>query len=174
MSIYSFDGQEPEIHPDTFIAADAAIIGDVKIGEKSSVWYNCVLRGDVHRIVVGSWSNIQDATVCHVTTAKFDLQIGNYVTIGHAAILHGCRIEDYTLIGMGAKVLDGAIVEPESIVAAGALVKEGFTVPGRHLVAGVPAKIIRPLSEQEIAYFEKSAKHYYELGQKHRSLVFKK
>lgn len=158
--LFPYQGKLPDIHQSVFLADGVKIIGDVTIGENSSVWYNTVIRGDVHYIRIGSETNIQDCSMLHVTNGKFPLTIGNKVTIGHSVKLHGCTIEDLTLIGIGAIVLDGAVVEKESIVAAGAVVKPNFVVPTHSLVAGVPAKIVRNLTKIEIQEFEKSAKHY--------------
>jgi len=151
---------KPRIDQSSFIEDSAIIIGDVEIGAESSVWFNAIIRGDVNYIRIGNRTNIQDGTVCHVTLNKFPLTIGSHVTVGHGAILHGCVIEDFTLIGMGAKILDGARVEPFSMVAAGALVKQGFVVPSGYLVAGVPATIIRALSEAEKEKIKISADNY--------------
>ena len=150
----------PQIHPSVFLASGAKIIGDVQIDENSSVWYNCVLRGDVHYIKIGKMSNVQDNSMLHVTNQKYPLIIGNKVTIGHSVTLHGCTLQDNTLIGMGAVVLDGVVVEEKSIVAAGSVVKPKFIVPSGKLVAGVPAKIIRDLTPIELEEFEKSAQRY--------------
>ncbi len=150
----------PKIHPSVFLAEGVKIIGNVEIGEGSSVWYNTVIRGDVHYIKIGTMTNIQDCSMLHVTNGKFPLNIGNKVTIGHAVKLHGCTLNDLCLIGIGAIVLDGAVVEERSMVAAGSVVKPNFIVPSGKLVAGVPAKIIRNLTIEEIDEFEKSAQRY--------------
>lgn len=134
----------PVIHPDTFIADSAEIIGDVTIADGVSVWYHAVLRADLDKIVIGRHSNIQDGCVLHIDTAK-PVLIGEDVTIGHNAVVHGCQIKDRVLIGMGATILNGAVIEEGAIVAAGAVVKENFVVPANTLVAGVPAKIIKTL-----------------------------
>ena len=149
ISVIPFEGIAPRIHPSVFIASGARIVGDVEIGEGSSVWFNVVIRGDVHAIRIGKRTNIQDLTMCHVTHRKFSLDVGDDVTVGHSAVLHGAAIHDRILIGMGAIVLDDAVVESESIVAAGAVVREGFRVPSGTLVAGVPATIIRELTDEE-------------------------
>ena len=159
-NLFPYQGVLPKVHPSVFLADGVKLIGDVTIGENSSVWYNTVIRGDVHYIRIGIETNIQDCSMLHVTNGKFPLNIGNQVTIGHSVKLHGCTIEDLTLIGIGAIVLDGAVVEKESIVAAGAVVKPNFVVPTHSLVAGVPAKVVRKLTENEIQEFEKSAKRY--------------
>lgn len=150
----------PQIHPSVFLASGAKIIGDVRIEEDASVWYNCVVRGDVHYIKIGKMSNVQDSSMLHVTNQKYPLEIGNKVTIGHSVTLHGCTLQDLCLIGMGAVVLDGAVVEEKSIVAAGSVVKPKFVVPSGKLVAGIPAKVIRDLTPAEMDDFEKSAMRY--------------
>lgn len=160
ITILPFEGIVPSIAPGVFIAAGARIIGDVEIGSGSSVWFNVVIRGDVHRIRIGERTNIQDLTMCHVTNRKYALTIGNEVTVGHSAVLHGTTVHDRVLIGMGAKVLDNSVVESESIVAAGAVVREGFTVPGGTLVAGVPARVIRELSDDERAAAAQGSGNY--------------
>jgi carbonic anhydrase/acetyltransferase-like protein (isoleucine patch superfamily) len=160
ITIIPFEGKSPKIHPTVFIAAGARIIGDVEIGEKSSVWFNVVIRGDVHFIKIGTRTNIQDLTMCHVTHRKHPLVIGNDVTVGHSAVLHGTTIHDRVLIGMGAKILDRSVVGSNSLVAAGSVVREGFEVPEGVLVAGVPAKIIRELTDAERAAVAQGALNY--------------
>ncbi len=150
----------PKIHETVFLAEGVKIIGDVTIGENSSVWYNCVVRGDVHYIKIGHDTNVQDLSMLHVTNQRFPLNIGNCVTIGHSVKLHGCTINDLTLIGIGSIILDGAVVEENSMVAAGSVVKPKFIVPSGKLVGGVPAKIIRDLTTEEIEDFAASAKRY--------------
>lgn len=150
----------PKLHSKVFVAPGAKIIGDVEICENSSVWYNCVVRGDVNFVKIGRFTNIQDLSMLHVTNGKYPLVIGDKVTVGHSVILHGCTLQDLCLIGMGAVVLDGALVEKFSMVAAGSVVKPGFVAPSGKLVAGVPAKIIRDLTENEIKEFEISAMRY--------------
>lgn len=150
----------PRIHPSVFLAEGVKIIGDVEIGEDSSVWYNTVIRGDVHYVKIGKLTNIQDCSMLHVTNGKYPLNIGDKVTIGHAVKLHGCTLQNLCLIGIGAIVLDGAVVEEKSMVAAGSVVKPNFIVPSGKLVAGVPAKVIRDLTQQELDEFEKSALRY--------------
>ncbi len=150
----------PEIHPTVFLASGVKIVGDVKIGENSSVWYNCVIRGDVHYVKIGEMTNIQDCSMLHVTNGRYPLYIGSKVTIGHSVKLHGCTLQDLCLIGIGSIVLDGAVVETNSMVAAGSVVKPNFVVPSGKLVAGVPARIVRDLTDEEINDFEKSALRY--------------
>jgi len=160
MSIFAYKESFPKIAAGVFIAPNATIIGDVEICEESSVWFNTVIRGDVNYIRIGRRTNIQDLTMCHVTLNKWPLQIGNGVTIGHGAVVHGCVINDYCLIGMGARVLDGAQVGHHSLIAAGALVREGEVIPEYSLVAGVPAQVKRQLTDAEIKNLEDSATRY--------------
>ncbi len=162
INIFPYEGKMPKLHSTVFVASGAKIIGDVKIGENSSVWFNTVIRGDVHYIKIGKFTNIQDLSMLHVNAETHPLNIGNYVTVGHNVNLHGCTVEDFTLIGIGSVVLDGAVVQKESVVAAGAVVTPNFVVPSGKLVAGIPAKIIRDLTEEEIKYLKTSAEHYSE------------
>ena len=155
----------PKLGQNIFLASGVKIIGDVEIGDNSSVWYNSVIRGDVHYVKIGSQTNIQDCSMLHVTNGKYPLNIGNKVTIGHCVKLHGCTLEDLCFIGIGAIVLDGAVVQKNSMVAAGAVVKQNFVVPSGKLAAGVPAKIVRDLTDEEIADFEKSAERYMNYAQ---------
>lgn len=158
--IFPYLGIFPKLGNNVFLAAGVKIIGDVEIGDNSSVWYNTVIRGDVHYIKIGSQTNIQDCSMLHVTNGKYPLNIGHKVTIGHSVKLHGCTLEDLCLIGIGAIVLDGAVIQKESMVAAGAVVKPNFVVPSGKLAAGVPARIVRNLTESEIADFNDSARRY--------------
>ncbi|MBF8293588.1 MAG: gamma carbonic anhydrase family protein [Bacteroidetes bacterium] len=158
--IIPYRGIKPKIDPSVFIAEGAQIIGDVEIGRDSSVWFNTVIRGDVHYIRIGERTNIQDNCVLHVTHDTYPLVIGSDVTVGHGAILHAATIKDRCLIGMGAKVLDNATVGPYALVAAGALVLEHFEVPEGALVAGVPARIKRMLTEEEREQIVQSARNY--------------
>ena len=160
VKLFTYEGFYPTIGKNVFLASGVKIIGNVDIGNNSSVWYNTVIRGDVHYIKIGEATNIQDCSMLHVTNGKYPLNIGNKVTIGHSVALHGCTLNDLCLIGIGAIVLDGAKIESNSMVAAGALVKQNFIVPSGKLVAGVPAKIIRNLTREEILDFEESAKRY--------------
>ena len=158
--IFPYKGILPSLAEDVFLAPGSKLVGDVTIGKGSSVWYNTVIRGDVHYVKIGEMTNIQDLSMLHVTNGKYPLNVGDKVTIGHSVTLHGCTIKDLTLIGMGAVVLDGAVVEEKSIVAAGAVVKPHFVVPSGKLVAGIPAKVIRDLTQDEIADLEESAQRY--------------
>ena len=160
--IFPYQNLIPKIHKTVFIAPGAKIVGDVEISEYSSIWYNCVVRGDVHYIKIGSHTNIQDCSMLHVTNGKYPLNIGNNVTVGHSVNLHGCSINNLCLIGIGAIVLDGAVVEEKSMVAAGSVVRPGFIVPSGKLVAGVPAEIARELNDYEIAELTNGSKRYVE------------
>ena len=153
-------GKEPKIAQNCFIAPSADLIGDVVIGQESSVWFQCVLRGDVSPIVVGEYTNIQDGTIIHGTHKKFDVQIGNYVTIGHKAMLHGCHIGDEAFVGMGATLLDGSVMAPKSFLAAGSILTEGKKTESGWLYMGAPAKKIRPLKEDEMNFLRQSANNY--------------
>ena len=150
----------PKIHKSVLIAEGAFIIGDVGIEKDSSIWFNTVIRGDVNYIRIGERTNIQDLTMVHVTYKKFPTFIGNDVSIGHSAVIHGCKIKDNVVIGMGAKILDDATISSFSIVAAGSVVKERFVVPEGTLAAGVPARVMRDLKLEEIEKIKKNAKNY--------------
>ena len=165
-----YRGQLPRVHPTAYIDDSAQVIGDVEIGEESSVWMCVVIRGDVHRIRIGRRSNVQDGTVIHVShdgphakLGGFATVIGSDVTIGHKAIVHACRIEDAVLVGMGAILLDGAVVEKHGFVGAGALVAPGKVVGSGELWLGNPAKKVRMLSDAEIEALYYSAGHYVRL-----------
>jgi carbonic anhydrase/acetyltransferase-like protein (isoleucine patch superfamily) len=166
--ILPYKGLRPTLAADAFIAPNAVITGNVVIGSESSVWFGCVLRGDVHEIRVGARTNIQDGTIIHCTRDRFGCYIGSDITIGHAAILHACTLEDGCFVGMGATVMDGARVESGAMVAAGALVTPGKLVKKGELWAGSPAKFLRPLTAEDLAFFPKSVAHYVELGRDYR------
>jgi carbonic anhydrase/acetyltransferase-like protein (isoleucine patch superfamily) len=155
-----YRGTSPRVHPTAFVDASAQVIGDVEIGEESSVWMCAVIRGDVHWIKVGKRTSIQDGTVVHAMTGTHPTSIGSNVTIGHAAVIHGCTIEDQCLIGMGAILLNGSHVGAGSIVAAGTLLVEGQKVPPRSLVMGSPGKVKRLLTQAEAADIQLYADRY--------------
>ena len=157
--ILFYQGQEPDIAVSAYIAPSADIIGAVTIGQESSVWFGAVLRGDLNRIVIGNRTNIQDNAVIHVHNDR-EAVIGNDVTIGHQANLHSCTIKDNCLIGIGAAILKDATIGTGSIVAAGAVVREGSTVPPRTLMAGVPARAIRQVTDAELAHIQQNADDY--------------
>lgn len=159
MTVLSFEGKTPVIDPSAFVADGVVLIGDVRVGEEGSIWFNAVLRADNEPIVIGAHSNIQDGAVCHADPG-FPCTVGEWSTVGHGAILHGCEIGRGVTIGMGATVLNGARVGDGALVAANALVLEGFEVPPCSLVAGVPAKVRRELTGEEAARGRKSAEGY--------------
>ena len=169
--ILPFKGIFPKIAEDAFIAPGAAVAGDVEIGSGSNVWFQVAIRGDVNYVRIGRNTNIQDGTICHVTTKKHPLIIGDNVTIGHAAIVHGCTLQDGSFVGMGATVMDGAVVESGAMVAAGALVTPGKVVKSGELWAGSPAKFMREMTEEEKKYLPWSAEHYRALGEEYRQAV---
>jgi len=155
-----YRGRLPVIDPTAYIDPSAQVIGDVEIGEESSVWMNVVIRGDVNHIRIGRRSNVQDGTILHVMHDTHPTAIGDEVTIGHGAIVHGCTIEDRVLIGMGAILLNGARVGADSIVAAGSLVPEGRVIPPRSLAMGSPAKVRRTLSDADVASIREYSANY--------------
>lgn len=155
--------KKPEISEKAYIAPSADIIGDVVIKENGSVWYQAVVRADNDRIEIGSGSNVQDSCVLHAD-AGYPVKIGDYVTVGHGAIIHGCEIGDNTLVGMGAIILNGAKIGKNCLIAAGALVTQGKEIPDGSMVMGSPAKIRRELTKEEIAGNRESAEEYIELG----------
>jgi carbonic anhydrase/acetyltransferase-like protein (isoleucine patch superfamily) len=160
--IASYNGIAPQVAASAFIAEGAQIIGDVHIGEHSSVWFNCVLRGDCYYIRIGESTNIQDGTVIHVTQGRFATIIGNRVTVGHSAVLHGCTVKDRCLIGIGAIVLDNVTIGEESFIAAGSLVTPGTVIPPRSMVMGAPAKVRRQVTDEEVARIDEHWQHYIE------------
>ncbi|MCM2323972.1 MAG: gamma carbonic anhydrase family protein [Oligoflexia bacterium] len=153
-------GKWPRIHETAFVAPSADLIGEVEIGPHSSVWFQCVVRGDVNWIKIGARTNIQDHSVLHVTRRKHPLTIGDEVTVGHRAALHGCTIGNRVLVGIGAIVLDEAVIGDDSIIGAGALVTKGTRIPPRSLVLGAPARVARELTAEEIAWLAESAENY--------------
>lgn len=155
----TFLRQPPRLGAGVYIAHGAVVVGDVTLGEHASVWYNAVLRGDINRIVVGHHTNIQDNAVLHLAD-DFPCVVGDYVTVGHSAILHACTVGDECLIGMGAIVLDGAVIGEQCIVGARALVTQGMQVPPGSMVLGAPAKVTRPLTPEERAGLKPWAEKY--------------
>ncbi|HEV7254468.1 MAG TPA: gamma carbonic anhydrase family protein [Mesorhizobium sp.] len=167
MPIYALDGVSPDIDPTAWIAPDAAVIGKVRLGPRSSVWFGAVLRGDNEWIEVGAGSNIQEHCMLH-TDPGFPLAVGENCTVGHRAILHGCTVQRGSLIGMGTIVLNGAAIGAESLVGAGALVTEGKTFPARSLLVGSPARAVRELDDAAAAGLEASALHYSQNARRFR------
>ena len=163
--IRSYKQYTPKIAKDAFIAENATIIGEVELGSHSSIWYQTVLRGDVGLIQIGERTNIQDAAILHCTTGSTPCIVGNDVVVGHRAILHGCKVEDECLIGMGAIVLDRVVVPKHTVIGAGALIPEGKKLESGWLYAGVPAKPIKRLEEYHIQMIQGGAIHYVENAQ---------
>ncbi|MDA9529035.1 carbonic anhydrase [Bradyrhizobium sp. CCBAU 25338] len=151
---------EPSIDPTAWIAPTAAIIGDVRIGARSGIWFHCVLRGDANSIKIGERSNIQDGTIVHVDPGEFSTVIGDDVTVGHGCIIHGCRLEDKAFVGMGATVMNGAVVEGGGVLGAGGLLLEGRRIKAGELWTGAPAKLRRVLTDEERDAFISTAAHY--------------
>jgi len=162
--IRALGDKRPSIGRDVFLAETCAVIGDVVIGDQSSIWYAAVIRGDVMPIRIGARTNLQDGAVVHVTSGRFGTTIGNDCTIGHAAIIHACTVEDSCLIGMGAVLLDGCTIGRGSFVGAGALVTPGTTIPPGSFVLGSPARVRRPVDPSEREQIEYGASHYVELS----------
>lgn len=160
MIIKPYKGVHPKIHPTVFIVESAVIIGDVEIGEYSSVWFNAVIRGDVNYIRIGDRTNVQDLCMLHVTKGTHPLVLGNDITVGHSVTLHGCTLKDRCLIGMGATVLDGAVIGEDCIIGAGALVTKGAVIPPGTLAVGMPARPKRDLTDAEKARIKQSAQNY--------------
>ncbi len=158
----------PRVHPDAYVAPGAMLIGDIDLGEYSSVWYQCVLRADIQRIVIGAGTNIQDGTVIHLSS-DLGTFVGSYVTVGHRALLHACEIEDEVLIGMGAIVMDGARIGSRSIVAAGTLILKGMIVPPGSLVMGSPGRVVRSLMIEEQHAIRGWAEKYVRVAEEHRA-----
>jgi carbonic anhydrase/acetyltransferase-like protein (isoleucine patch superfamily) len=158
--IRAFGGKAPRLADSVWVADGAVIIGDVEIGPESSVWFGAVLRGDVNHIRVGARTNLQDYSVLHVTSGTHPTIVGDDVTLGHRATLHGCTVKDRCLVGIGATVMDGAVVGEDAMVAAGSLVPPGMVVPPGMLALGSPAKVRRQLTREEIEYLRKSAANY--------------
>ncbi len=166
--VLPFESVTPSIAPDAWVAPGAVVVGNVELGPQSSVWYGCVLRGDVNAIRIGARSNVQDSSVLHVTRERYETIVGDEVTIGHRAVVHGCTVGDGALIGIGAIVMDGAVVGEGALVGAGAVVTPGKTVPPRSLVMGTPARVVRTLEDDEIERQIKRAHEYVELAGQHR------
>ncbi|NDF11307.1 MAG: gamma carbonic anhydrase family protein [Proteobacteria bacterium] len=166
--ILPYKGIMPTIAPDAFIAPGAVVIGDVHIGSKTNVWFGCVIRGDVNIIRIGERTNIQDGTVVHVTRKTGPTIIGSGITIGHSVLLHACTLEDDSFIGMHSTVMDGAVVERHGMVAAAAVVTPKKRVPKDEIWGGNPAKLLRPMRQEEIDYIAISAENYVKLAAEYR------
>lgn len=167
--ILPYKGVSPSIDPSVYIAPNAYVIGKVKIGPKSSVWFNTLIRGDVNEIKIGTGTNIQDGSLLHVAD-EYSLVIGDYVTVGHGVNLHACTVEDGVLIGMGAIILNGANIGEGSIIGAGSLVKEGVEIPPRTLALGSPAKIVRELTDEEVEKNRYWAEKYIKIAEEYKNV----
>jgi carbonic anhydrase/acetyltransferase-like protein (isoleucine patch superfamily) len=161
--LISYLGVKPKVLNHVFIASSADVIGNVTIGKESSIWYQCVLRGDINSITIGEFTNIQDHTVIHLS-ANHGTQIGDHVTIGHGSIIHGCTIEDYVVVGMGSCILDGATISKNSIVGARSLVTKNKTFEEGMLIMGSPAKAVRKLTNEELKSIRHSALNYVQVA----------
>ncbi len=168
--ILEYQGYTPDIHPEVFIAPQAIIIGQVKLGAQCSIWFNAVLRGDNDEITIGARSNLQENVVCHVDFG-FPLTVGDDCVIGHAAVLHGCSLGDRVLVGIGAKILNGARVEDEVVIGAGSLVPEGSQLASGYLYLGVPVRQVRRLRPDELQRLKRGAASYVEKGATYRLLL---
>ena len=169
MAVYELGEKKPKVHETAFIDETASVIGDVVLEEKTSVWPSAVLRGDIEQIYIGCCSNVQDNVSIH-TSHGLSTRVGRYVTIGHNAVVHGATIDDYVIVGMGSVILDGAKIGKHVVIGAGALVPPGKEIPDYSLVLGVPGKVVRQLSEEEIEWTKKNAEIYMELAEKHLKL----
>ena len=167
--LLKLDGSAPQSES-IFIASNASVIGQVRLGELTSVWFSATVRGDMAEITVATGTNVQDGAVLHVDDG-FPLNVGSYVTIGHQAILHGCSIADNVLVGMGSRVLNGAVIESESIIGAGALVPPGKHYPPRSLLVGIPARSIRKVTDTEVEEIRANAEHYIENARRYSTLL---
>lgn len=165
--IRKFEDKVPNIHESAFVAETAAAIGDVTLMEDATVWYGAVLRGDSDKIVIGKGSNVQDCAVIHVD-GGFPALLGENVTVGHSAVVHGAQVGDNVLIGMHATVLNGAVIGEGSIIGAGALVREGQVIPPRSVVIGMPGKILKEATDAQVEGNIENARHYVELGKKYK------
>ena len=165
--VMHFATHSPTLGRAAFVAATASVIGQVDMGDESSVWYGCVVRGDVGRISLGARTNIQDLSVIHVTHGTHDTHIAHDVSVGHRVILHGCTVQHHVLVGMGAILMDGVNVGPYSLIGAGALLTPGTQVPERSLVIGSPGRVVRPIRDSEIEIIDRTAALYVKLAQQH-------
>lgn len=160
MIVLPYGGKQPRLRERVFVAENATLIGDVDLGDDVSIWFGVVLRGDINFIRIGSRSNIQDNSVLHVEANTDPVVIGEQVTVGHMAVVHGCTVENGALIGIGAKVLSGAVIGESALVGAGAVVQEGTQIPPRTLAVGVPARVKRELTAEELARLDSNWRHY--------------
>ena len=165
--IYDFEKNVPEVHPDAWVAPNATLIGKVKLEKNSSIWFNAVLRGDIELISIGENSNIQDGSVLH-TDPGYNLNVGKGVTVGHMVMLHGCKISDDTLIGIGSIILNNAKIGKNCIIGANSLITENKIIPDNSLVVGSPGRVLRKVTEEEIKAIHENAKHYVDGSKKYK------
>lgn len=166
--IRPFRGVRPQIHPTAYVEPSAQVIGDVHLGEEASIWCNCTVRGDIHYIRIGDRANVQDNSVIHVQQGSHPVILEPEVTVGHSATLHGCYVERGCLIGIGSILLDDVRIGERSLVAAGSLVSPGTIIPPRSLVMGFPARVKRPLTDEEVANLEEFWKNYVNYAREYR------
>tara|TARA_R110002096_G_scaffold6109_6_gene27883 strand:- start:34 stop:576 length:543 start_codon:yes stop_codon:yes gene_type:complete len=169
--VLPYNGIMPKLGRDVFVAPGTIIVGNVEIGDEASLWYNTVVRADVHEVRIGARTNLQDGTVVHVTGGRFGTYIGNDILIGHQCVIHGCTIHDRAFIGMRALLLDGVVVESDAMVAAGAVVTPNKVVPSGELWAGSPAKLMRKLSAEEIERHKAATAGYVKNAKEHRAAL---
>jgi carbonic anhydrase/acetyltransferase-like protein (isoleucine patch superfamily) len=169
MPTIPFKTDSPQIASSAFVAPDAWVIGRVTVGEHSSIFFNAVLRGDIQPITIGTHTNLQEHVLVHTSHGMSPVVIGDYVTVGHRAIIHGCSVGNGALIGMGATILDDASIGEHSIIGAHSLITKGTIIPSRSLVMGTPGKVVRPLTDAEVAELRRSAEGYVELGAHYRT-----
>jgi len=178
MNLIDFEGKIPRLDPTAFVAPGAQLIGDVELGPEASVWYNCVLRGDMNRIRIGARSNLQDGSVIHVDPPRpggpeegYPCLIGADVLIGHMAMVHGCTLRDRAFVGLGAIVMDGCVIESDAMLAAGAMLTQGKHIPSGQLWAGRPAKYLRDLTQEDLAGMRAGVAHYVALAKRHAAAL---
>ncbi len=169
MPLRPFRGMSPRVHPGCFVDDSAQLVGDIEVGEDSSIWFNCVLRGDVNPIRIGKRTNVQDLSLVHVTGGRSTTVVGDDVTVGHHVILHGCTIGNRVLVGMGSTIMDDAEVGDDCIIGAGALLTPGTKIPPGSLVVGSPGRVKRPITEAERDFLLLSAHHYVELAKEYQA-----
>jgi carbonic anhydrase/acetyltransferase-like protein (isoleucine patch superfamily) len=167
--LYALDGVAPTIDPTAWVAPTAVLIGDVRLGPGANIWFNCVLRADTNPIIVGARSNIQDGTIIHVDHGENHTEIGEDVTVGHAAIIHACKLRRRAFVGMGATVLDGAVIEEGGLLGASGLLAPGKKIGRYELWTGAPARLVRVMSEEERAMWDQTAPHYVALSERYRA-----
>jgi gamma-carbonic anhydrase len=168
--LWPYRGVTPSIHETAFIAPGTQVIGDVQIGAAASIWFNCVVRGDVDAIRIGARSNVQDGSIVHVTGGRFGTFIGDDVLVGHLCVIHGCRLEDESFVGMGSTVMDGCVMERGAMLGAGSLLSPGKTIRSGQLWLGRPARYLRDLTPQEVESNRESVVHYVKLAEEYRGL----